>query len=222
MRAHDGPGAGAGAGATPPAMSWEAASEYAISDDGKVVTKGPIDDDNPLWYQQAALFSARVTEGQKMWTFTIRQARYDDAHLFLGVADCTGDELAWGFSPATGSLYFFADKHRWGKETRTRIMGGDALFGRKAGPPGHPSALYATWPPSEDDLASPCQIPLMIDATVKVIVDMDRQALAFQVNDGDVVELPARECELPEEVQPWVLLGHPGDQVEISDVMDVC
>ena len=48
------------------------------------------------------------------------------------------------------------------------------------------------------------------------------QALSFQINDGEIVELSQRDCELPEEVQPWILLGHPGDQVTISDVEDVC
>ena len=48
------------------------------------------------------------------------------------------------------------------------------------------------------------------------------QALSFQINDGEIVELSQRDCELPEEVQPWILLGHPGDEVTISDVEDVC
>ena len=48
------------------------------------------------------------------------------------------------------------------------------------------------------------------------------QALSFQVNDGEIVELSQRDCELPEEVQPWILLGHPGDEVTISEVVDVC
>jgi hypothetical protein len=29
------------------------------------------------------------------------------------------------------------------------------------------------------------------------------QALSFQINDGEIVELSQRDCELPEEVQPW-------------------
>ena len=48
------------------------------------------------------------------------------------------------------------------------------------------------------------------------------QALSFQVNDGEIVEISRRDCELPEAVQPWVLLGHPGDEIAISDVADVC
>ena len=56
----------------------------------------------------------------------------------------------------------------------------------------------------------------------QVIVDMERHALSFQVNEGEIVELSNRECELPELVQPWVLLGHGGDQVTISEVADVC
>ena len=115
---------------------------YIISADGKTATKGPIAEKKPLWYQQGCLFEEVIDEGQKSWTFTIRQAKYDDAHLFLGVADATGDGMAWAFSPTTGSLYFHADLHKWGKETKTRIMPGDALFGRKDGPPGHSSAQF--------------------------------------------------------------------------------
>ena len=48
------------------------------------------------------------------------------------------------------------------------------------------------------------------------------QAVSFQINEGEIVELSQHDCELPEEVQPWVLLGHPGDQVTISDIEDVC
>ena len=47
---------------------------------------------------------------------------------------------------------------------------------------------------------------------------MDKQALSFQINDGEIVELSQRDCELMyrEEVQPWILLGHAsGDEVEI-------
>jgi hypothetical protein len=224
-------------------MSWQPASEYArrihhhhfilfshrpifrryiISADGKTATKGPIAEKKPLWYQQGCLFEEVIDEGQKSWTFTIRQAKYDDAHLFLGVADATGDGMAWAFSPTTGSLYFHADLHKWGKETKTRIMPGDALFGRKDGPPGHKSAQYVGEPTGAEDPNEPTRIPAMIDATVKCIVDMDKQALSFQINDGEIVELSQRDCELPEEVQPWILLGHPGDEVEISDVVDVC
>ena len=161
-----------------------------------------------------------IEEGQKSWTFTITQAKYDDAHMFLGVADATGDGMAWAFSPTTGSLYFHSDLHKWGKETKTRIMPGDALFGRKDGPSGHLSAQHAGEEPV--DAAAPTRIPLMIDATVKCIVDMDKQALSFQINDGEIVELSQRDCELPEEVQPWILLGHPGDSITISEVEDVC
>ena len=195
---------------------------YIISADGKTATKGPIAEKKPLWYQQGCLFEEVIDEGQKSWTFTIRQAKYDDAHLFLGVADATGDGMAWAFSPTTGSLYFHADLHKWGKETKTRIMPGDALFGRKDGPPGHKSAQYVGEPTGAEDPNEPTRIPAMIDATVKCIVDMDKQALSFQINDGEIVELSQRDCELPEEVQPWILLGHPGDEVEISDVVDVC
>ena len=48
------------------------------------------------------------------------------------------------------------------------------------------------------------------------------QALSFQINEGEIVDLSQRDCELPEEVHPWVLLGHPGDQVTISNIEDVC
>ena len=145
-----------------------------------------------------------VTEGQKSWTFTINHAKYDDAHLFLGVADATGDGMAWAFSPSTGSLYFHVDLHKWGKETKTRIMAGDALFGRKDGPPGHRSAQHAgSIEPTAAEEArlsqqqqKPTRIPLMIDAQIKVIVDMDQQALSFQINDGDIVEVRAR-TEMP-------------------------
>ena len=148
---------------------------YVISNGGKTTTKGPIRDKKPLWYQQGCLFDEVIEEGQKSWTFTINQAKYDDAHMFLGVADATGDGMAWGFSPTTGSLYFHADLHKWGKECKTRIMPGDALFGRKDGPPGHKSAQYVGEPPETPDPNLPTRIPLMIDATVKCIVDMDKQ-----------------------------------------------
>ena len=59
-------------------------------------------------------------------------------------------------------------------------------------------------------------------ARVCVCVCACEQALSFQINDGEIIELSQRDCELPEEVQPWVLLGHPGDEVTISDIVDVC
>ena len=248
------------------------------------MTKGLIRDEKPLWYQQGCLFDEVIDEGQKSWTFTINRAKYDDAHIFIGVADATGDGMAWAFSPTTGSLYFHADLHKWGQETKTRFMPGDALFGRKDGPLGHPSAQYEG-EPSSDVATAPTRIPQMIDATIKCIVDMDKQvtrnaptssappvssagwvsaclscgrvrscvdrgrsayscsshvrlslslslrvratvdvaqALSFQINESEIVELSQRDCELPEAVQPWVLLGHPGDQVTISDIEDVC
>ena len=95
--------------------SWVTCSEYVVSNGGRTIAKKPVDDDNPLWYQQGALFDAviRDGDGMKSFTFTIDRARYDDAHLFLGVADATGDNMAWAFSPSTGSLYFHADMHKW-------------------------------------------------------------------------------------------------------------
>ena len=78
-----------------------------------------------------------IDEGQKSWTFTIKQAKYDDAHLFLDVADATGDGMAWAVLPTEERLMLPRSLHKWGKETKTRIMPGDALFGRKDGPPGH-------------------------------------------------------------------------------------
>jgi hypothetical protein len=86
--------------------SHRAAHRYVISGDGKTATKGKINEAKPLWYQQGCLFDEVIDEGQKSWTFTIKQAKYDDAHMFLGVADATGDAMAWGFSPTTGALYF--------------------------------------------------------------------------------------------------------------------
>ena len=147
---------------------------YIISNCGKTVTKGPIRDEKPLWYQQGCLFDEVIQEGQKNWAFTINHAKYDDVHMFLGVADATGDGMAWALSPTTGSLYFHADLHKWGKETKTRIMPGDALFGRKDGSPGHTSAQYVGELLS-DVATAPTRIPHMIDATIKCIVDMDKQ-----------------------------------------------
>ena len=96
--------------------------------------------------------------------------------MFLGVADATGDGMAWALSPTTGSLYFHADLHKWGKETKTRIMPGDALFGRKDGSPGHASAQYVG-ELLRDVATAPTRIPQMIDATIKCIVDMDKQVM---------------------------------------------
>jgi hypothetical protein len=61
-------------------------------------------------------------------------------------------------------------------------MAGDALFGRKDGPPGHPSAQYAgdATGDSAQDVSQPSRIPLMIDATIKCIVDMDKQVTCAQ------------------------------------------
>ena len=138
--------------------SWTPTEDYEISDGGKTIQK------LTFGYEQGIVTEQTVSVGASSWTFTINKTQYEDSHMFLGVAD-TLDDMAWAFSPTTGSLYLHADRDRWGKETRTRIMAGDALFGRQAG------------------------------SAVQVFVDMVNRTLAFQVHPAgadepcDIVEL---------------------------------
>ena len=170
---------------------WEPTEDYTVSDDGKTLSK------DIFGYEQGVVLREVIEgEGTYTWTYTINKAFYEDAHMFLGVA-CVLDEMAWAFSPTTGSLYFHADKDRWGKETKTRIMGGDALFKKQPG------------------------------STVTVIADMTSHTLAFQIHAAgaaepeDMVELSQKDCCLPSRIKPWAMLGHPGDSITISDVTEV-
>mmetsp|Transcript_45232 Transcript_45232/g.119378 ORF Transcript_45232/g.119378 Transcript_45232/m.119378 type:complete len:191 (+) Transcript_45232:3-575(+) len=171
---------------------WEETEDYLVADGGKTIVK------EEFGYEQGAV-TEQVCEGEAtfMWTFTINKAFYDDSHSFMGVADML-DEMAWGFSPCTGSLYWHADKDRWGKECKTRIMGGKALYGKQEG------------------------------SKVTVICDMANHTLAFQIHEAgkeepeDIVELEQNDCELPARIKPWVMLGHKGDSVTISDITELC
>ena len=62
---------------------------------------------------------------------------------------------------------------------------------------------------------------------VHVIADILKHTLSFQVHVAGkaepegVVEVPQKECCLPSRLKPWVMLGHPGDSVTISDVTEL-
>ena len=170
--------------------SWTLTEDYSLTGEGKTMEKVGFG------YEQGIVTEQTVTSGIVTWVFTINKAKYEDSHMFLGISD-TLDEMAWAFSPSTGSLYVHADKDRWGKETKTRIMEGDALFGSMAG------------------------------STVQVIVDMENHTLAFQIHQAgmdepfDLVQLSHNDCFVPGSVKPWVMLGHPGESITISDIADL-
>lgn len=152
---------------------WEATEDYRVSPDGKTITK------QVFGYEQGAVASQVLEQGVLTWTFTIEKSAYEDSHMFLGVSDVE-DEMAWAFSPSTGSLYFHADKDRWGKEMKTRIMSGNALFGCMEG------------------------------SKVQVIVDMAAHTLSFQIHAAgkaapeDIFELSTKDCLLPEQARAGV------------------
>ncbi|KAL1518990.1 hypothetical protein AB1Y20_003259 [Prymnesium parvum] len=174
--------------------AWEQTEDYEVSADRKTATK-------TMFGYEAGIVTEGELEGEGTftWTFTIGKTAFEDAHLFVGVADMV-DEMAWGFSPPTGSLYHHADKDRWGRETHVRVY---------AGPSGH--ALYGNMPGSK----------------VTVIADLTNHNLAFQIHPAgqeqpdDIFEVPVKDCELPDRIKPWAFLGHVGDSVTISDITSV-
>merc|ERR1712046_11744 len=99
-----------------------------MGDDGKTVIK------REMLPPHDGAFGPKLdlSTGKASFYFTINATRYEDAHMFMGVADCDDCGEGWGFSPPVGSLYIFSDARKWGKETKTKLMEGD-LMGKQIG-----------------------------------------------------------------------------------------
>ena len=136
----------------------------------------------------AALASCVWTSGVHTLSFRIDCARHNTGNMLIGVADAT--ELytftrggrGWALHPFYGTVHETDQLHSPGISTQIRMSARPELRGAAMG------------------------------ARVSVLVDMERHALAFAVNDGGWVDA---EVKLPAAVRPYAALFWQGDAVSL-------
>ncbi|KAL3918184.1 MAG: hypothetical protein SGPRY_006111, partial [Prymnesium sp.] len=178
-------------------MRWEANSS-GVSLQGLAVIKSGV------WGYGVALGAPVISSGVHRLMYTIlRSSSNDGQGMCIGVASASaclepvtcsmplasllGRAVAskesspecWGVEPSSGRLWSSNSVHTWG------------LRGKRLTPEGK-------------DLSCAAE-----GARISIHVDMQRQALGFQVNDLPVVDAGV---QLPGPVRPWVLIGWLGDQ----------